>query len=302
MIATPIDLSRLPVPTVVENIDFEAIYASRKAALLALFPVDVRAEVAATLALESEPMAILLQESAFREMVLRQRINDAARSIMLVYANGSDLDNLAALLGVQRLVLAPADPDQGTAAVMESDTDLRKRVQLAPEAFSVAGPEGAYISAALAADSRVLDAAVTSPTPGAVLVTILARQGDGTPPADLVAIVAAALSADDVRPLTDQVLVQAAEIVPYQVAATLVTFPGPDAGLAVTEARTRLQAYVADCHRIGREVAMSGLYAALHVAGIERVVLTSPLANVQTSGTQAPHCTALDVIHGGVYG
>lgn len=302
MITTPIDLSRLPVPTVIETIDFETIYAERKAAFVALFPESQRAEIAATLELESEPLAVSLQENAYREIVLRQRVNDAARANLLAYANEGDLDHLAALLGVRRLVVKPAEPLNNIEAVMESDDDLRKRVQLAPESFSVAGPEGAYISSALASDGRVLDAAAKSPTPGHVLISILGREGNGAADELLVAAVAAALKEEDARPLTDNVVVQSAEIVNYEVEAEIFTFPGPDGSLVVDEARKRLALYLADCHRIGRDVVISGIHAALQVEGIERVVLTKPAANVQTNATQAPYCTSSVVTYGGVYG
>ena len=299
MNSSAINLSRLAPPELVETIDFETLLAERKAKLISLYPAEKRAELAATLELESEPMVVLLQESCYREMYLVQKLNDAARGLLLAYAIGSDLDHLAALFGVQRLVITPADPATGTAAVMELDADLRTRVQLAPESFSVAGPVGAYISMALNADGRVLDAAATSPIPGAVLVTILSRDGDGEAAEDLVATVAAAVGAEDVRPLTDLVTVQSAEIVGYEVEATIHTFPGPDGAVVLEEARKNLNTYIQDCHRIGREVALSGLYAALHVDGAERVVLSKPIANVVTNETQAPHCIAVNIIYGG---
>lgn len=302
MTATAIDLSRLPAPTVVEVIDFETLYAQRKAALIALYPADQQAEVAATLELESEPLAISLQENAFREVLLRQRINDSTRAVMPAYSTGSDLDNLVALHNVERLTITPADPANDIAAVMEEDPDLLKRFQLAPEGFSVAGPEGAYIFYALKADARVLDAAVKSPAPCQVVVTVLGRDGDGTAPADLLSAVSATLNDKDTRPLTDLVSVQSAGIVNYQVAATLYTFPGPDSSVALAQARAQLDAYVAECHRIGRQVVVSGIMAALHVAGIERVDLAQPAANITTSDTQAPYCTAITITYGGVYG
>jgi phage-related baseplate assembly protein len=302
MITTPIDLSQLPAPDIVEVVDFETLYAQRKAALIALYPADQQAAVAATLELESEPMAILLQENAYREVVLRQRINDAARAVMLAYATGADLDQRAATYDVERLVITPADLDAGTAAVMESDTDLRKRVQLSIEGFSVAGPEGAYISHALAADGRVLDVAVKSPNPGEVLVTILSRDGDGVAAADLLTAVAAALNADTVRPLTDEVTVQTAAVVTYQVEAVIFTFPGPDSAVVLAEAIAKLNAYIAECHRLGREVVISAIHAALHVAGVQRVELAQPAANIVIADTEAPHCTAVNVTHGGIYG
>lgn len=302
MTTTPIDLARLPVPSVVEVIDFEAIYAERKAFLISLYPEDQQSEVAATLKLESEPLSILLQENAFREVVLRQRINDAARAVMLAYAQGADLEHLAALLGVERLVITPADPKNDIALVMESDKDLRKRVQLAPESFSVAGPEGAYVSATLNADGRILDAAAKSPSPGQVLISILSRDGDGSADEYLVALVESKLKNEDVRPLTDNVTVQSAEIVTYEVEALIFSFPGPDAAVVVAEARKRLDAYLEETHRIGRAVVISGIHAALQVEGIERVELKKPVANIATNNTQAPYCTGITVIYGGVHG
>jgi phage-related baseplate assembly protein len=302
MSATPIDLSRLPAPDVVEQLDYETLLAARKARLIALYPPAQQAEVRATLELESEPMLVLLQESAYREIVLRQRINDAARAVMLAYATGHDLEQLAAFFGIERLVLSPANPEQGIPVVMESDADLRKRTQLAPQGYSVAGPEGAYISHALNTDGRVLDASATSPAPCEVLVTILSRDGDGTADARLVDAVAAALKADNVRPLTDRVTVQSAQIVPYKVNATLYTFPGPDSSVVLAEARARLARYVAESHRLGREITLSGVYATLHVEGVERVQLDEPAANVAVNRTQAPYCVDATVRHGGIYG
>lgn len=300
--STPIDLSRLPAPDVVEEIDFEAMLAERKAGLLSLVPDDRRADVAAALELESEPITIVLQESVYREMYLRQRVNDAGRAVMLAFAMDGDLDQLAALLGVKRLEIAPADPEAGTPAVMEQDSDLRDRTQLAPQGYSVAGPEGAYRSHARAAHGSVLDASATSPAPGEVLVTVLVREGDGTPTPEVLTAVTAALRADDVRPLTDKVTVRGAGIVGYAVDAVLYTFAGPDSSVVLKEAAKRLDKYVSETHRIGREVTLSGIYAALHVDGVERVKLNAPRADVTVSATQAPYCEAVVITPGGVYG
>lgn len=292
-----IDLSQLPAPTVIELLDFEQINAEVQADLIARMP-----ELADVLQLPSEPVTKLVEVFAYRELLLRSRINDAARAVMLAYAGGADLDQLGALLDVARLTITPADPANNIAEDKESDTDLRKRIQLAPEGFSVAGPAGSYIYHALEADGRVLDASVQSPAPGEVLVTVLARDADGSAPANLIAAVAAALSADTVRPITDAVSVQSAHIVPYQVQATLYTFPGPDSGVVLAKARAQLDAYIAECHRLGREVVISGIHAALHSAGIERVELVQPAANIAISSTQAPYCTAVTLTYGGIYG
>lgn len=300
--STPIDLTLLPAPTVVEVIDYETIYASRKARMIALYPAAQQAEIAATLEIESEPLARLLQENAYTEMVLRQRINDAARAVMLAYAKGADLEQLAARVNLYRLTITPADEENGIPAVMEEDEDLRYRIQIAPESLSVAGPEGAYVSLTRNADSRVLDAAVDSPEPGVVRVTVLSREAEGTASPDLLANVSAALNGKYVRPLTDEVVVESAAIVDYQVKATLYTFPGPDSSVVLAQAREKLDAYLASCHRLGRRVVRSGIDAALTVVGIESVLLELPAADMTLTQREAPNCTAVDIIYGGVYG
>nr|WP_242674212.1 hypothetical protein [Burkholderia pseudomallei] len=141
MRSTPIDLSQLPAPDIVDPLDFETLFAERKARLVSLYPPEHQAEIAATLALESEPVTRVLQENAYREVLLRQLINDKARGLLLAYARGTTLEHIAALFDVERLVVTAADPEHGIDAVYEDEDSLRERVQLAPRGFSVAGPE-----------------------------------------------------------------------------------------------------------------------------------------------------------------
>lgn len=288
--STAIDLSQLPAPTVVEPLDYEAVLAALQTDFTARWP-------AYTAALESDPVQALLEVAAYRELIVRARVNDAARACLLAYALGADLDHLAALYGVQRLLL---DAGDATAVppvppTYESDARLRARTQLALEGFSTAGPVGAYEFHALSADAHVLDVSVQSPVPGQVLVTVLDSRGDGTPAAALLTAVDVTLSAEDVRPLTDQVVVQAATIVPYTVTAALITYPGPDAGVIRQAAETAARAYVDAHHRLGHDIPLSGLYAALHQPGVQRVALTAPAADLALAAHQAGWCTALTV-------
>lgn len=290
-----IDLSLLPPPNVVEPLDFETLFDARKARLLELTPEEDRAALAAALELESEPIVILLQESAYRELILRQRINDAARAVMLASAQGADLDHLAALYGVARLITHPGDAEAipPIHATYESDAALRARTQLAVEGFSTAGPVESYRFHALTAAGDVADASVASPSPGQVLVTILGNDGDGTPAPALLDTVAAALNADTVRPLTDQVLVQGATVIPYAVEAELVLYPGPAPAPVLAEAQAEAARYAAETHRLGFDVTLSGLYAALHRPGVQRVILIAPVADLVCAPHEAPHCTGI---------
>lgn len=288
---TAVDLSRLPAPDIIEALDYETIYADAVAQLQELLPDYV--------ARDSDPAAKLLQVVAYIVQHVRQRVNDACRAVMPAYATGADLDNIAALFGIARFELAPADPLTGAPAVMESDADFRRRMVLAPEGYSVAGPAGAYIFHALSADADVLDASAISPAAGEVRVTILSRTGDGAASPALVAAVLAWLSDETRRPLTDYVEVQSAAILPYAIAASVTTFAGPDSAVVLAAAAARLDAYVAESHRLGRDVTRSGIFAALHVDGVQNVLLTAPAADLVVSPEQAAHCTGITIIYAG---
>lgn len=288
---TPIDLAQLPDPKVVEQLDYEQILEQRKAALLALWPQAERAEIAARMALESDPLNKLLQENAYRELVWRQRVNEAALATLLAKARGADLDQVAANYNVRRLVVTPAT-DQAP-AVMEGDDALRERAQMAFEGLSTAGPRNAYVYHARSADGRVADATAVSPAPAEVVVTVQALDGDGSAPADLLAGVLAALSDEDVRPVADRVTVQGAQILPYSVTATLyLASTGPEAEPILAAAEARCRALVNARRRLGVEVSASAVHAALHVEGVRKVQLNG-WADIVPSAYQAGYCTGI---------
>ncbi|MDU1575229.1 MAG: baseplate assembly protein [Pantoea sp.] len=296
-----IDLSQLPAPDVVEALDYETLLAERKATLISLYPAEQQAAITRTLALESEPLVKLLQENAYRELILRQRINEAAKANMVAWATGADLDQLGANNGVTRLTLRAADSSTlpPTAAVMESDDNFRMRIAAAFEGLSVAGPSGAYEYHAKSADGRIADVSATSPAPAEVVITVLSREGDGTAPADLLTIVANALNDEDVRPVADRVRVQAAAIVSYRVDATLFLYPGPEAEPIRAAAEAKLLAFINAQSRLGRDIRQSALYAALHVEGVQRVELAQPTADVVLDKTQAAYCSGYSITVGG---
>ncbi|HAL6343521.1 TPA: baseplate assembly protein [Escherichia coli] len=296
-----IDLSQLPPPVVVEPLDFETLFAQRKAAFIAMYPEDEQEEIARTLELESEPITMLLEENCYRELLLRQRVNEAARAVMLAYSTDSDLDNLAVNFNVERLTIQEEDDSvtPPVEAVMESDADLRTRTQQAFEGLSVAGPTAAYEFWGRSADGRVADISAVSPTPACVTISVLSREGDGTASDDLLSVVAAALNDEEVRPVADRVTVQSAVIVPYQIDATLYIYPGPEAEPVRQASEQQLRAYIAAQNRLGRDIRLSAIYAALHVEGVQRVELAQPVADIVLSDYQASHCTEYTITVGG---
>lgn len=293
--STAVDLSKLPFPAVIETVSFESIVEAAKARLIELMPA-----LAPALAIPSEPLVLIIDIFAYRETLLRARVNDAARDVTLAYASGAMLDHLVALLGVKRLVIEAANPETNTPVVMEDDESLRRRALLAPEAYSVAGPAGAYVSHALGAHGDVLDASAITPSPGVVMVTILSRQGEGIPDQGLLDIIYQVVAADDVRPLTDHVQIQPAEILAFSILAEIKTYAGPDSAVVLAEARKRLDSYLERSFRLGRDVTRSGIIAALHTDGVQNVLLSEPSADVVASAVQAARCQSITINHTGL--
>lgn len=303
-----LDLKTLPRPAVVEVLDYEQILDGLRADLLARYP-----EAAEVLDLESEPLHKLLQVAAYRELLIRARINDAARAVMLPWAVGSDLDALAARYDIARL--------DG-----EDDERLRARVLIGYHALSAAGSTHSWRLRALSQSVDVRQVDVWADRPGRVKVCLLARVAAHAstltndelavgrtlfgehPAADsgsmrwrvarvgdaIVGQVEAALLAEDVRPLTVDVDVTAARVLPLQVVATLVHPPGPDGALLASQAAERVRRLAAQAaFRV--DLTRAALVAAIMGEGIRDVVLHQPAADVVASNGEVPVVTAIDV-------
>ena len=292
-----VDLSKRDAPKVLEDLDFESLLADRKAEFIALFPQDERAFWQARLSLESEPIAKLLQEVVYLQLMERNRINNAAKATMLAYASGSDLDVIAANYNVKRQVIQEANNNvtPKIPEILEDDTSLRLRTQLAFEGLSVAGPRSAYIFHALSAHPDVADVSVVSPQPANVTVTILSRNGQGEADENLLNVVRAKLNDDDIRPIGDRVIVQSAVIQSYELRAKLHLYRGPEYEPIKAAALKKLTAYTEEKHRLGRDISLSGIYAALHLEGVQRVELISPTADIVLPSSKSAYCTAINL-------
>lgn len=275
-----IDLTQLPPPDLIETLDFETVLAALLADVTARFAeAGVQYDVGA---LETDPVKIILEVAAWRETLLRGVINDKARAVLLAYAVGSSLDHLGASFGTARKVLIPAT--DSSPAVMEGDADYRRRIQLAPEAFSVAGPRGAYVYHALAAAPGIAAAHAFSPAEGRVTV-VLAGPAGASVSDQTIALVVDRLALEDIVPLTDVVSVQRATPVPVGVTATITIRRGPDPMLIEAAARERVLGYLASRFAIGLPAFRSGIVAALSAGGVEQVTLVDPEADVLVAET-----------------
>lgn len=292
-----IDLTALPAPAVLEALDFEETYQAELATYRQLMEDDGQEWSAP---LESDPVIKLIELGSYRRLLNRARVNDASKALLLAYAKGTDLDQLAANVNLKRLVIQAEDlaAVPPVPAVMEEDDALRERVQLVYEGLTTAGPRNSYILHARNASGLVADATAESPSPAVVVVTVLSLDGNGAAPADLLAAVAAQLNDDDVRPVADRVIVQSAQILPYKVEAKVyMVSNGPENEAILATCRERLQAWINPRRRLGVEVARSGVDAQLHINGVSRVELTA-WTDIKPTKAQAAWCTGINVLRG----
>jgi phage-related baseplate assembly protein len=311
------------VPQVVA-VDYEDIKTARDEFLVAaLAQAGITYDVTS---LETDPLVIAYSEGGgYQEMNFRQRVNEAIRGLSLATAITGDLDHIGATYaGIGRLVYDNAEDDQPANSQwdplrgkwVETDTIFRARIKLAFEAFSTAGPEGAYVFHALELDGvrDIADAAVYSEEDDAtysdtlhadaysmgliaapftgrdegdpvlapeILIVALPTVAYGAADQELLDRVFTACTAEDVRPLGDNVRVEAATITNYDIAVTLYYAPGSDASAMAAAATARLEAYAADRRRIGLSIQREVIGGRAAVDNSVTVDVTSPVADIE---------------------
>lgn len=307
-----VDFARLNAPIAIEALDYEAQLEEAKAKLADLLPQwDVHA-------IEGDPANKVMEVACYLDLLLRARVNDAIKSMLLAYAVGSDLDHLGANINVERLA-------------GESDERYRGRVQTGLWAHTATGNPAAYRWHAMSVSTDVHDVAVEHSQPGRVDVIALAHEwaetaladpqrveiGDALfpdlePPHDTYsallceqdssthAAIREAVMADDVAPLTDHVNVTAPQTVLIPITAVLYLHPGPDETLVLDDAREGLNAYLLSIRRCGYDCTRSGLLDALTVSGVRTIALTEPAADVELTAYQLAVATPVNLSVAGV--
>ena len=272
------DLASLPTPAVIETLSFETIFSELQAEFQSRYP-----DYSALLA--SDPAIKLLEVAAYREVLLRNRINEAAKASLLAFATGSDLDHLAAFYGVTRLM-------------DESDEALRLRTRQRIIGFANAGGAAHYRYWALSASPEVADVAVDSPAPGRVRISVLPTGHSDTVPEALLETVRATVLRDDVRVLTDTVEVVPVSLVPVTVSAQIWLYP--DTPMAVFDGLTsRLTRELAQAAVLGWDLTQSWLIGQLQQPGVHKVELTEPATDIRIHSTQAVRLTDVQLTFAG---
>jgi len=270
-----IDLSGLAPPDIIQTLDYEAIVREMRDDLVTRFPL-----IAGVIDLESEPARKLIEAFAYRELRLRARINDGARAVLLASSYGSNLDHLAALFATAR--------QSG-----ESDERLRRRVQLAPEAFSVAGPEGAYQYHVLTVAPWARDVSAIMTQPGVVRLTVLRSGPDPIPTEAEREAIRLHLRDEAIRPLTDVVQVLPPTVRTVTIEARLTLYPGPDAGVVQSRAVGALEDWLERNRMLGMNLRRSAIFARLHQEGVHSVELIAPAEDIVLDDTEVYAITGM---------
>ena len=268
------DLASLPTPAVIESLSFETILAELQTEFQSRYP-----DYSALLA--SDPAMKLLEVAAYREVLLRNRINAAAKASLLAFATGSDLDHLAAFYGVERLA-------------GEDDEALRLRTRQRIIGFANAGGAAHYRYWALSASPEVADVEVDSPQPGRVRISVLAKGEEQTVPDAILDAVKAVVLRDDIRVLTDTIEVVPAELIPVTVHARLWLYP--DAPLKTVAAiQAVFASTLAASAGLGWDLTRSWIVGQLQRAGVHKVELLSPTTDIRVAANQAVSLLSLNL-------
>lgn len=92
-----INLEKLPFAPIIEELNFDELLNAIKSLFKERLN-DGQIEL-----LESDEFSAVLETLAYREMLLRARMNASIKACLLPYASGDDLDNVVAIYGIERL-------------------------------------------------------------------------------------------------------------------------------------------------------------------------------------------------------
>lgn len=185
----------------------------------------------------------------------------------------------------------------------ESDPDFADRIRLAPNSFSVAGPEKAYVYHAKSVSPAIIDVKVNSPTPGEVDVYVLLT--DGTlPTEDTLEQIEDHLSDENIRPLTDYVVVKVPTASNYEI--ELHYWINQEDSSKAAQIQADVEAAVEQYRlwqqtKIGRDITPGKLLQLVFAAGASRVDNSKlkPATWKKLEAMQVAQCTKVNVVYEG---
>ena len=175
-----------------------------------------------------------------------------------------------------------------------TDDEFYDLLLLGQDAYTSAGARGAYEYYAKSVSTDIRDIVVNSPSP--CVVNIYAVMKDGSlASSEMKAAILAACNDEEIRPLTDQVSVEDAEEVTYNITMTYYLSRDSTESAATIQANVEaaVQEFISwENGRIGRDINPSKLNQLVIDAGAKRTVITSPTYTVLKNGTVEDPSTA----------
>ena len=261
---------------VLEQIDVEQIIADRMARLKDLWkqydpPSAAQYDVEE---LEFDPIKINQEACSYFELLLRDRVNQAARSITLAYAIGTDLDAIASRYpgGVPR--------QEG-----ESDDRYRRRIWLSPNTLSPHGTAEAYEFWALTAVPELRDVTALRsvmhdyyPT---ILITCLANiVNEPSPTMEQLVFVRSYIQSLSRMGLTDVISVNPPKIKEIEYTIDVYLFPGPAPDQTIQRIIINLQRLIDSQYWLGHDHTHTAIHAACALSGVHHIDIVSPTEDV----------------------
>lgn len=279
-----IDLSRLPPPAVIEALDFETLqagfisrFAEAWAEQRAIDPTLPEWDVGT---LETDPAVIASQAWSYLRLLDRQRVNDVIKAVLAPLAEGADLDNIVARIGIERLTIVAAT--NTAEAIQETNARLLQRYLLA---FTrpAAGSADRYLLEAMTAWPTMLAGRVIGRSihgrKGDVDIVISGPGGRDATDEEL-ATVRTACTSTSVKPEATSVSVLRATRNVYNIVGQVTVPSGPDAEAVRVEAVARILAAGTAHMAIGGDVPVNALEGAAYGTSVTRANLTAPAVDI----------------------
>ncbi len=187
-------------------------------------------------------------------------------------------------------------------ADLESDENLAERIFLAPASWSTAGPDDAYRYWVRTFNPAITDVMVGSDIPGEVDIFFILQDGQ-LPEKTMIAELEQYLKNEEVRPLTDQVIVRAPEIQEYEIDLTYYINKSDRARASAINDKVQeaVQKYVTwQRERIGRDINPDQLRKMLLLAGAKRLEIREPQFSQITRASIAMQAGEMRVLYGGI--
>lgn len=326
----PIRPEYLGTMQVLETISSESIIADRLEKLKEVWtsydpPAGAEFDVETT---EFDPLVIQAELSAYFELLLRDRVNQATRAVTLAYAVGTDLDALASLYpyGV------PRKDNDGDGVADESDESYRERLWLSPSIYSLMGPgQGTYESYVFWALSAPMPtgelpiknaSALSRRGKGEVTIPIMSTSalnetwavsndrtiwtlttGTNPVPTDLqISAVYEYITAPSVarQGLTDYIYVVRPKVTNTTINVDIWLFPGVDKETLMDEIATALVELIKGIQWLGADLTQLSLRGALAQSGVYNCTIKSPTTDLVVGPTGCINVTAITLTYKGV--